>query len=92
MYAINETLGVSFLIPAVKCDFNLNSTEKGILSAITFVGMMTSSHFWGYISDTKGRRRALLLTVGSSIIVSIISVFMNNFWIFILCRFLVGFL
>lgn len=33
-----ETLGISFVIPVAQCDLKLNSLDKGMLSAIGFLG------------------------------------------------------
>lgn len=35
---IYETMGVGFVIPVAQCDLNLSSTDKGILSTISFLG------------------------------------------------------
>lgn len=38
MAVINETMGVAYIIPAAQCDLNLSTTDKGILSSMTFLG------------------------------------------------------
>jgi hypothetical protein len=39
---LNETMGVSFLLPAAQCDLNLSTKDKGLLSSMTFLGTSTS--------------------------------------------------
>jgi hypothetical protein len=33
-----ETMGISFVIPAAVCDLNLSTSDKGLLSGMTFLG------------------------------------------------------
>lgn len=35
---INETMGISILIPASHCDLNLSATDKGVLTGVSFAG------------------------------------------------------
>lgn len=35
---LNETMGISFLIPAAECDLDLTLSAKGLLSSMTFFG------------------------------------------------------
>lgn len=35
---MNETMGISFIIPVAQCDMNLSESDKGLLSGIIFVG------------------------------------------------------
>lgn len=87
---LNETMGISFIVPAAECDLNLDSKDKGILNSMVFVGIMISSFFWGFLSDTKGRRLAILHALSYSTFFTIISLFIQNFTLFAICRFLVG--
>lgn len=53
---------------------------------------MASSHLWGFLSDTQGRRIVMLYTLTASTFFSVSSAFVQNFTLFLVCRFLVGFL
>lgn len=35
---MNETMGISFIIPVAQCDMNLTESDKGLLSGIIFIG------------------------------------------------------
>lgn len=35
---LNETMGISFLIPAAQCDLDLSTRDKGLVSSMTFLG------------------------------------------------------
>ena len=40
MTVLNETMGVSFIIPAAQCDLNMSTSDKGLLSSMTFFGKL----------------------------------------------------
>ncbi|KAL7045032.1 hypothetical protein ACKWTF_002134 [Chironomus riparius] len=86
-----ETMGISFVIPAAVCDLNLTTSDKGLLSGMTFLGVMSSSHLFGFLADTKGRRVVVLWTLLGSTISTFLSVFMKDFTIFLILRFFSGF-
>lgn len=87
--ALNETLGTSFLLPSA-CDFALSTSDKGLLSGMTFLGVTVSSYFWGFLGDTQGRKWVIFNALLFSSIFSITSAFVSNFAVFVFCRFMVG--
>lgn len=89
---ILETLGISFVMPVSECDMNLTSKDKGILSAIGFIGIIASSHLWGFLADTQGRRAVILPTLLVSFACTVASSLTTQFWLFVVFRFLNGFL
>lgn len=36
--ALVETLSISYILPVSECDLNLSTSQKGILTAIGFIG------------------------------------------------------
>ncbi|KAM7363510.1 putative transporter svop-1 [Cochliomyia hominivorax] len=90
MMVINETMGMSIITIASQCDFDSSSMDKAIMSAAAFIGVLCSSYFWGYLSDTCGRKPILMYTTLLGNIVSLVSIFIANFWLFVFLRFLVG--
>ncbi|KAJ8928321.1 hypothetical protein NQ314_019133 [Rhamnusium bicolor] len=56
-----ETAALSYVFPIAQCDLDLSLEDKGLLNAITFAGMLTSGFLWGYLSDTSGRRRVMVI-------------------------------
>lgn len=87
-----ETCGIAFVIPVSQCDLNLTSAEKGVLGAVVFAGIICSSHLWGYLADTKGRRRVIQPTLFVAFLLSVCSSFVQNFYLLATLRFLNGFL
>lgn len=92
MCVIIETMGMMFVIPAAQCDLNLDLAQKGLLSAISFLGVVVSSHLWGFLADTRGRKNVLLISMIASFITTFIASFIPQSWLFILMRFINGFL
>ncbi|XP_039435777.1 synaptic vesicle glycoprotein 2C isoform X1 [Culex pipiens pallens] len=91
MSVINETLNMGFIISAAECDLGLSFSDKGILNGAAFCGVVLSSHLWGFLSDTWGRRKVLVLATSCSLAFSVLSTFSMNVWMLIVTRFCVGF-
>lgn len=87
-----ETSAVAFYMPVAHCDLQLNNSRKGLLSAIGYVGMIVSSHLWGFLADTKGRKRVIKPTLCFGFVVTVISSFATNYWIILFLRFINGIL
>uniref|UniRef100_A0A182TCF4 Major facilitator superfamily (MFS) profile domain-containing protein n=1 Tax=Anopheles maculatus TaxID=74869 RepID=A0A182TCF4_9DIPT len=86
-----ETLGISYVLPVAECDLLLTTREKGVLSAISFAGIICSSHLWGFLADTRGRRAIILPTLFLAFASSALSSLTTNFWLITVMRFLTGF-
>ncbi|XP_036218388.2 niacin transporter NiaP isoform X1 [Bactrocera oleae] len=86
-----ETLGISFVLPVSQCDLNLTIQERGILSAIGFAGIISSSHLWGFLADTTGRRNIIRPTLLLGFVVTVLSSFATNFWLMVILRYINGF-
>uniref|UniRef100_A0A2A4JQ44 Major facilitator superfamily (MFS) profile domain-containing protein n=2 Tax=Heliothis virescens TaxID=7102 RepID=A0A2A4JQ44_HELVI len=70
------------LVVAAACDLELTVSEKGILTSLPFVGILLVSYFWGYVSDTRGRRFTLVIPLLLSFILSCISS-LSPHWLFL---------
>uniref|UniRef100_A0A6P4EQR5 Synaptic vesicle glycoprotein 2B n=1 Tax=Drosophila rhopaloa TaxID=1041015 RepID=A0A6P4EQR5_DRORH len=91
MMVINETMGMSYITIVSQCDFEMNSMDKAIMSAASFIGIFCSSYFWGYLSDTVGRRPILIYTTIAGNVLSLCSTVIPNYWFYVFIRFGVGF-
>ncbi|XP_049946114.1 synaptic vesicle glycoprotein 2A-like [Schistocerca serialis cubense] len=85
-----EVLGIAYVTPAVLCDFDMTSFEKGFLSGTINIGMIVSSHLWGYAADTWGRHVVLSLTLGLNFVCSVLSGLMPSLALLIVFRLLSG--
>ncbi|KAK5649464.1 hypothetical protein RI129_000493 [Pyrocoelia pectoralis] len=92
MSVIMETMGMMFINPVAECDLHLSVTMKGYLSAANFLGVVTSSHLWGFLGDTYGRRTIVIISMVSSFTVTLISSIAPFDWMLILLRFINGLL
>lgn len=59
---------------------------------IYVVGIISSSHLWGFLADTQGRKRVILPTLFLSFTFTLLSSLTTNFWLFVVLRFFNGFL
>ncbi|XP_055912649.1 synaptic vesicle glycoprotein 2B-like isoform X2 [Eupeodes corollae] len=86
-----ETASIGFILPISQCDLKLTNQDKGILSAIGFAGIILSSHLWGFLADTKGRRKVILPTLLMAFVFTVLSSFSHTFWVLVLLRLVNGF-
>ncbi|XP_053698156.1 synaptic vesicle glycoprotein 2B-like [Sabethes cyaneus] len=87
---LNETMGISILIPAAHCDLSLSATDKGMLTGVSFAGVILTSHLWGYIADTKGRKNVIILSLALTTLCSLVSSMAGDFVTMAVLRLLVG--
>ncbi|XP_070496597.1 synaptic vesicle glycoprotein 2B-like [Chironomus tepperi] len=87
---MNETMGISFIIPVAQCDMNLSQSDKGLLSGIIFVAMIIPSYGWGIMAGLMGRRTIIFWSVLGSSIFTCLGAFVSDFKLFLLCRFFSG--
>lgn len=87
-----ETLGISYVVAVAECDLGLSTQQKGVLGAVAFAGVIISSHLWGFLADTRGRRRVIVPTLFAAFAATVASSLMTNFWAMAACRFMTGFL
>ncbi|XP_037025575.1 synaptic vesicle glycoprotein 2A-like [Bradysia coprophila] len=82
--------GVNLILAISQCELELTNVHKGILSSIGYLGIILSSHLWGYLADTKGRKRIMVPALLMSFIFTVISSTATSFWVLVLFRFLQG--
>jgi len=58
-----ELLCISFLLPSAECDLKLTTSDKGWLSATSFIGMLFGGYIWGSICDVYGRKSTLIVAM-----------------------------
>lgn len=65
---------------------------KFLLACNFAQGMIMSSHLWGYIADTRGRRKTLIASLVLDAICGLASSLAHTYWLFAVLRFFNGFL
>ncbi|XP_037050123.1 synaptic vesicle glycoprotein 2B-like [Bradysia coprophila] len=88
---IMEGLNMAIVLPAAKCDIEITTTEQGLINTVGFIGVVLTSHFWGFMSDTWGRLKVLRFALFWGFTFSIASSFVTTSKMLLIMRFLVGF-
>ncbi|XP_023311297.1 synaptic vesicle glycoprotein 2B isoform X1 [Anoplophora glabripennis] len=87
-----ETGAISFVVPVAQCDLNLSLEDKGVLNAMVFAGMITSGFFWGYLSDSLGRKRIITYGYFLNGLVGIMGSMSPNILLLMIAKFFNGLL
>lgn len=87
---IMENGSMSLVLPMAKCDLNISPSEQGFINSVIFIGVLISSHFWGFITDTWGRAKTLRCTLLLTFCASALSSMSTQNWMLIVTRLLVG--
>lgn len=64
---------MAYVLPAAKCDLHITTLEQGFLLSMSFYGCVLTAFFWGFLSDTWGRKKVLQLSLSICCLFSIIS-------------------
>ncbi|KAG5683093.1 hypothetical protein PVAND_012396 [Polypedilum vanderplanki] len=89
--AFVETGCITLVLPIAQCELQMTNFHKGFLGSIGFIGIILSSHFWGFLADTKGRKNTMIVALLLAAFFSICSTLAKTFWVIALFRFLNGF-
>lgn len=87
-----ENISIAFVLPYANCDLNMTLAEQGLVSSIAFLGIVISSHFWGFMCDTWGRQKVIRLCSACALLGALSSAFAINATTLILLRLCVGIL
>ncbi|XP_034483579.1 synaptic vesicle glycoprotein 2B-like [Drosophila innubila] len=88
MYISNEQFGLGLVSVAASCDFQIDEHRMAWLMTAVFIAQVGSSHYLGYKSDEIGRRKLILISSMLTMLFSLISSFMPDFWSFLVVRFI----
>ncbi|KAI8421251.1 hypothetical protein MSG28_008308 [Choristoneura fumiferana] len=69
-----DMFGFGVVLAAASCDLQLGITHIGVLASMPFAGLFFAFP-WGYYADTRGRRRALLLSCAVGFIMAALGSF-----------------
>ncbi|XP_044761381.1 synaptic vesicle glycoprotein 2B-like isoform X2 [Coccinella septempunctata] len=90
--SIFETTTMSYVFPAAQCDLNLSLGDKGLLNAVTYIGMISSAFVWGYLCDTLGRKKLLYIGFFLDTLFVLMSSLSQTFTLLMVSKFLGGFI
>lgn len=86
-----DIAGVNLILAISQCELELTNLHKGILGSIGYVGIILSSHLWGFLADTQGRKKIIVPTLLLAFVFTFISSLAKSFWVLVLFKFLNGF-
>lgn len=87
---VTEGLNMGFVLPSARCELNISTTEQGFINAIAFIGVVLSSHFWGFMADTWGRKKVLHTSLATGFLFSVVSSFSTSSVMLMITRLFVG--
>lgn len=90
MGVVVENVNIGFVMPYVRCDMSISTTEQGLLNSAGYVGIVITSHMWGFLADTTGRHNVLKYALAGSFICAALSAFSVNVAMLTVMRLLVG--
>ncbi|XP_052125819.1 synaptic vesicle glycoprotein 2A-like isoform X1 [Frankliniella occidentalis] len=90
MAGVLETVVVGYLLPSATLELGMSDQDKGLLAAASYAGIVLSSHTWGLVADTQGRKRALLWATLLDVVASLLSSIAPNFEVLLGLRFCCG--
>lgn len=92
MGVVVENVNIGFVLPYVRCEMDISTAEQGFLNSVGYIGIVVSSHLWGFLADTSGRRRVLVISMAGSFCFALLSAFSINIIMLIITRLFVGIL
>ncbi|GKC69071.1 organic cation/carnitine transporter 7-like protein, partial [Tanacetum coccineum] len=85
-----ELMLLTYIGLAVEADFQLTSSEKNLISIVTFVGIILGAWLWSAVSDSFGRKPGFLGSTIVKTLARLISCVAPNYVTLLMLRFVVG--
>lgn len=85
-----ENIVGSFILPYANCELHMSTAEAGLFSSVPFMGIVCSSHLWGFLADTCGRLKVMRYASFLAFVCSFLSAFMTDTVLWMISRFFVG--
>jgi len=85
-----QTFMMIFLIPVIDDIWDLQSPWDSLIPIMYLLGMMSSGLVWSKVSDVYGRKIALIMAVTTMATFTTATVFANNIYWLLLCRYFTG--
>lgn len=89
--SVFDTKTMSYVAPVAQCDLELSLEDKGLLNAITYIGILSSGFIWGFLADTYGRKRLLVLCYLLDTVFIFLAGISQNFTMLLVTKYLAGF-
>ncbi|XP_023940976.1 putative transporter svop-1 [Bicyclus anynana] len=83
-----EIMSVAYLVPASACELDTTVFQQGLMAGMPLLGIIATSHFWGYLADTRGRRKILSLCMVLAFVTGGATALSPNWIVFSVLKFL----
>ncbi|CAH3935183.1 unnamed protein product [Pieris brassicae] len=83
-----EVFSVSYLVPASACELNTTVFQQGLIAGMPLIGIIATSHIWGYLADTKGRRKTLFWSMIFGFCAGFLATFSMNWIVLAVLKFI----
>lgn len=81
---------ISYVLPECNEEFKMDKVHFSLLSIAFFMGTIFSCHFWGFLTDVKGRRYVLLRSLFVNFFLYTIASVTPGYTTFLIFRFFSG--
>ena len=81
---------MAYILPIAECDLKLSLLNKGTLNSATYAGMIASAIVWGYLADTLGRKKILVIGYLADAVCVFCSSMSQNFLMLVIFKFCGG--
>ncbi|XP_072949761.1 synaptic vesicle glycoprotein 2B-like [Epargyreus clarus] len=83
-----EIFSVAYLVPASACELLTTNSQQGMMAGMPLFGIIATSHFWGYLADTRGRKRVLSWSLTLGFVTGASATFSPNWIVFSILKFM----
>ncbi|KAG6448225.1 putative transporter svop-1 [Manduca sexta] len=82
-----DMFGFSVIVTTSSCDLQLSLTEIGVLASTPFAGVVLA-YPWGYYADTRGRKKALILSSSVGFVFAVMTSLATSWQFMFVAKFL----
>lgn len=90
LYYLLDIIGAGMILPAATCDLQMDTLKKGVFISAPFLGLVFTSHIWGFLTDWFGRQIIIVYSLWVALFFYMIAALMPNFWVIVILRFFSG--
>ena len=87
---VMESTNMAYALPLAQCDLKMSLIEQGLANSVNFMGFIATTYLWGFLSDTWGRRKVLLIAYMITFISAALSSLSTSALMLIVARFFTG--
>lgn len=86
-----EMMLLSFVVPILKSEWDLQKPLDGAINSVVFAGMLCGTAFWSILADKIGRKKVVIISNLGCAVFGALSGLAPEIYLMLTSRFLVGF-